>query len=332
MIKAVIPVAGVGSRLRPHTHTQPKPLIPVAGKPILGHIVDNLLEAGIKDFVFIIGHLGEKIESFVLERYSGKANLEFVIQSPRKGLGHAIWLTKEAVKEADELLIVLGDTIFGVDLEEYIRSEYSMIGVQVVEDPRNFGVAVQDADGFVINAIEKPTIPKSNLALVGLYKIRETAALFEMLGEIMKGEPSATGEFHLTDALRRMVESGIKIKTSRVDSWFDCGKKETLLETNRILLERIADLPEYSFEDCVIIPPVHISEGCSIRNSIIGPYVSIDHNAEIRNSIVENSIVGAYSTLDSILLNNSVIGSDASLKGKSHSVNLGDNTQIDFND
>lgn len=333
MIKALIPVAGAGTMLRPHTHTQPKPLIPVAGKPILGHIIESLLDAGISDFVFVIGYLGEKIESYVRSAYDGKINMEFVLQSPRKGLGHAIWTAREAVAGCDEILIALGDTIFEADLRSFIDSPTSVLGVAEVQDPRNFGVALLDDDGKkVISAVEKPRIPKSNLGLVGLYKIKEVGTLLEGLDELISNEARTTGEYHLTEGLVKMVESGCEITTLNVDKWFDCGKKETLIETNRILLKRISNqLPATDFPTCVILPPVYVSEGCVLENSIIGPNVAIAENAIIRNSIVRESILGAYSHLDSIILDCSIIGNDASLRGNSQSVNIGDNTEIDFN-
>ncbi len=331
MIKAIIPVAGIGTTLRPHTHTQPKPLIPVAGKPILGHIIENLVSVGIKDFVFVIGYLGEKIEQFVKARYEDKINAQFVVQAPREGTGHAIWVAKESFQDADEALIVLGDTIFDVDLAAVLRGPTSTVGVQVVDDPRKFGVAMLDEHGFVENVVEKPKIPKSNLGLVGLYRIKEVAALVAALTELIdNNERGDRNEFHLTDALMKMIKQGVKIRTHMVDNWFDCGKRESLLETNRILLERVSDHPDYNLNDCVIVHPVHISENCTIENSIIGPNVAIAENAVIRNSIVRNSILGAYSHLDAIVLEGSVIGNDAALKGKSHSVNIGDNTEIDF--
>jgi glucose-1-phosphate thymidylyltransferase len=332
MIKALIPVAGVGTMLRPHTHTQPKPLIPVAGKAILGHIIENLLSAGIRDFVFVIGYLGEKIEEYVRDRYSDTANLEFVVQSPREGLGHALWVARHAIRDADEVLIVLGDTIFDVDLEAVLGAEHSTVGVQVVVDPRKFGVAMLDDDGFISSVVEKPRIPKSNLALVGLYRIIEVAALISALDDLIAANARGDRqEFQLTDALQKMISGGMKIKTHMVDNWFDCGKKESLLETNRTLLERQTGARDYNFRNTVILPPVYISEFCVIENSIVGPNVAIAEYATIKNSIVKNSILGAYSQLDSIVLDQSVIGNDSSLKGRDNSVNIGDNTEIDFN-
>lgn len=331
-IKAVIPVAGVGTMLRPHTHTQPKPLIPVAGKPILGHIIERLMEAGVRDFVFVIGYMGEKIEEYVRNTYkSPDIHLEFVVQSPREGLGHAIWVARKCVDQAEEVLIVLGDTIFDVDLKAVLDAPYSTVGVHVVDDPREFGVVALDPDGFVVHVVEKPRIPKSNLALVGIYRIKEVKALVQSLNDLIEsGTRGDRGEYQLTDALMQMIKGGTKIRTHVVDNWFDCGKKDTLLETNRILLERIEDQPDYQFPNTVIIPPVHISENCRIENAVIGPNVAIAGNAVIQNSIVMNSILGAYSQLEFIVLDGSVIGNDASLKGKSHHVNIGDNTEIDF--
>lgn len=331
MIKAVIPVAGVGTMLRPHTHTQPKPLIPVAGKPILGHIIENILDAGINDFVFVIGYLGEKIREYVTSHYGDRLHAEFVVQAPREGLGHAIWVARDTFKDSEEILIVLGDTIFDVDLNSVLSAPHSTIGVQVVEDPRQFGVAMLDPEGFINSVKEKPKIPKSNLALVGLYLIREVPQLVTGLDALISNEERGDrGEYHLTDALMRMIEVGVKFKTHMVDNWFDCGRRDTLLSTNRLLMERREDHPEYVFPNTVILPPVYIDPSCKIENSIIGPNVAIAENARISNSIVRNSILGAYSSLDAIVLDNSVIGNDASLRGKSTSVNIGDNTEIDF--
>jgi glucose-1-phosphate thymidylyltransferase len=175
-MKAIIPVAGAGTKLRPHTYTQPKALIPLAGKTILSIIVDQLHEAGITDFIFIVGYLGEKIQDFVKAKYP-HLNCHFVYQNERYGTGHAIDLAKEIVGN-EEVFIVLGDTIAEYDVQEMLNAPYSMLAVKRVDDPRNFGVAEIDADGFISRVVEKPAIPKSNMALVGIYKIIETDFLF----------------------------------------------------------------------------------------------------------------------------------------------------------
>lgn len=331
-MKAVIPVAGVGTKLRPHTHTQPKPLIPVAGKPILGHIIENLLDAGVREQVFIVGYLREKIQEYVETHYSGKIDMEFVVQEPRMGLAHAIWTSRESIRDCKEILILLGDTIFGDDTKHIIDAEGGMLAVHQVDDPREFGIAMLDEAQYVKKLSEKPEIPTSNLALVGLYKITHIPVLLEVLSEMIRPDAKDDQEYSLTDALMQMIGRGVKFRTYRVDNWFDCGRKQSLLLTNRILLERIQDPPAQHYHNSVIIPPVFIAEGCEIRNSIIGPYTAIAENAKIENSIVRNSILGAYSRLESIILNQSVVGNDTTLKGKANSINIGDNTEIDFDE
>jgi glucose-1-phosphate thymidylyltransferase len=171
-MKAIIPVAGAGAKLRPHTYTQPKALIPIAGKTILSFIVDQLHEAGINEFIFIIGYLGDKIEDYVRTTYPN-LNCHFIEQSERQGTGHAIELTREKVGN-EPVFVALGDTICEYDVKDMINSPFNMLAVKKVDDPRNFGVAEMDGDGFIAHVVEKPSIPKSNLALVGLYKILET--------------------------------------------------------------------------------------------------------------------------------------------------------------
>lgn len=334
-MKAVIPVAGAGTKLRPHTHTQPKPLIPVAGQPILGHILDSLIKAGIHDFVFIIGYLGEKIEEFIQEQYGDKIKAEFVLQGPREGLAHAIGMASEEIKSSsDGILIVLGDTIVDVDYPAILASPYSVLGVETVEDPRSFGVARLDPDGFISALVEKPSIPKSNLALAGIYFIREPQALLNAIDHNIQNKIRTQTEYHLTDALMRMLEQGIQMKTQKVINWFDCGKKDTLLSTNRILLGRkdVVPIEMKGMENTILVQPVSIAKGAVLRNSIIGPFVAVGAGVVIENSIVSDSIIGEYSQLDSIILKSSVVGNDAILKGKSQSVNIGDSTEIDFND
>ena len=329
-MKAIIPVAGAGTKLRPHTYTQPKALIPLAGKTILSIIIDQLQEAKITDFVFIIGYLGEKIQDYVKEKYPD-LNCHFVHQNERHGTGHAINLTKEIVGD-DEVLIVLGDTIAEYDLKEVINTTHSMLGVKKVDDPRNFGVAEIDEDGFISRVVEKPAIPKSNMALVGVYKIKETGFLFSCIQKIIDADIKSYDEFNLTDALECMIQNGVKFQPFKVQNWFDCGKKETLLESNATLLKKFGGnvTEKHAFENTIIIPPVSIGEGCDIKNSVIGPNVAIGENSRLNHAIVKDSIIGSYSNLYEIVLNTSLIGSDAEVRGVSRSLNIGDNTAIDL--
>lgn len=329
-MKAIIPVAGAGTKLRPHTYTQPKALIPLAGKTILSINIDQLHEAGITEFIFIVGYLGEKIHDYIIEKYP-YLTCHFVYQNVRNGTGHAIDLAKEIVGD-DEVFIVLGDTICEYDIDEVIRSPYSMLGVKKVDDPRNFGVAEVDDAGFISRVVEKPAIPKSNMALVGLYKITDSNYLFKCLNNIIKNNIKSYNEFNLTDALQCMIKNGEKFKSFKVQNWFDCGKKESLLESNAILLKKFGGTiaETNSFENTIFIPPVSIGEGCNIKNSIIGPHVAMGDNTIVSFSVVKDSIIGSFSKLYDVVLDDSLIGSDTEIRGETRSLNIGDNTEIDL--
>lgn len=332
-MKVLIPVAGVGTRLRPHTYTQPKPLMPVAGKPIICFIVDKLAEAGIKDFVFVIGHLGDKVRNFVEETYPN-LHTEFVYQEQRKGSAHAVWTARETIEDEDEIFIAFGDSIFDADLQHMLDCPHSCLGVKKVSDPRDFGVAEFGEDGRVIRLVEKPKIPKSNMAIVGLYKVREVHALIRATEYLIQNDIRTVGEFQLTDALQHMVEQGTHFHTIPVQNWFDCGRKEVLLETNAMLLDQRGiptsqrELPV--FENTIFIHPVAVGSNCNITHSIIGPHVTIGDNAQIQRSIVKDSIIGNFAALEEVVLKHSVIGSDASIRGIDLNLNIGDNTEIDF--
>ncbi len=329
-MKAIIPVAGAGTKLRPHSYSQPKALIPLAGKTVLSIIIDQLREAGINEFIFIVGYLGEKIEDHVKIKHPD-LKAHYVHQVDRQGVGHAIRLTRDIVNH-DEVFVVLGDTICEYDVKEVVNSPYSMLGVRKVDDPREFGVAEIGEGGFINHVVEKPQIPKSNMALVGIYKIKESDQLFQCLENNILGGLRSHGEYNLTDALDCMIKAGAKLNSFKVDNWFDCGRKETLLESNATLLKKfVQDNPaEYDFENTVIVSPVSIGSGCTIKNSIIGPNVAIGDNTVIDYSIVKNSIIGSFSNLFDIVLETSVIGSDTNLRGETRSLNIGDNTSIDL--
>jgi len=327
-MKAVIPVAGVGSRLRPHTHTNPTTLINVAGKPILGHIVDALIDAGVESFVFVIGYMGEKVKNYVNETYTDLEK-DFVVQNSRQGIAHAILASRDLIKEEDEILISLGDTIIELNLPELLASPSSVIGTKKVEDPRNFGVVVALDDRRITRVVEKPGIPKSNQGIVGIYKIKEVQQLLEAIEYNVENNIRTRGEFHLTDALMRMIEQGTVMKVFPIENWFDCGKKDNLIETNQVLLRRPGNSSVKSkCKNSIIIEPVSIAADCEIKNSIIGPYVSIGEKAVMNNAIFNNSIIGPYARIENVLLKNSILGADSALKGVFQSLNIGDSTEI----
>ncbi|KER10718.1 MAG: nucleotidyl transferase [[Candidatus Thermochlorobacteriaceae] bacterium GBChlB] len=323
-MKAIIPVAGVGSRLRPHTYTLPKVLLNVAGKPIIGHILDKIIEEGFNEAVIVVGYLGDMIEEYLTKHYDIK--FTFIEQEERLGLGHAIWITREHIG-TEPMLIILGDTIFEVELKDVLRREYSSLGVKAVDDPRRFGVA-EMKNGFISKLIEKPEQPTSNLAVVGLYYIKRPQLLVECLNREISENIRTKGEFQLTDALQMMIDSGEKFSTFPVEGWYDCGKPETLLSTNQKLLKSKSKHKEIF--GCVINPPVYIADDADIHNSIIGPYATIASKAVVRDSVVQNSIVGEEAKVLSMLLNESIIGNNAFVKGKARRVNIGDSSEVDL--
>lgn len=226
----------------------------------------------------------------------------------------------------------MGDTICEYDVQAMIDCPDSTLGVRRVDDPRHFGVAIINRKGRITKVIEKPQIPKSNMALVGLYKIKETSLLFKCLEHILSENIKSHDEFQLTDALQEMIEQKVKFTSFKVNNWFDCGKKETLLEANSTLLKKQDphQQPDIPYENTIVIPPVNIAKGCNIKNAIIGPNVSIGENSVINYSIVKNSIIGSFSQLRDVVLTSSIIGSDADIHGLTQSLNIGDNTEIDL--
>jgi len=329
-MKAIIPVAGAGTKLRPHTYTQPKALIPIAGKTVLSIIVEQLQDAGVHEFIFITGYLGEKIQDYIKDTFPA-INSIFVNQGERQGLGHAILLTKEAVQK-DEVIIVLGDTICEYNIKDVLQSEISMLAVKKVDDPRNFGVAEVDEEGRIHKVVEKPQIPKSNMALVGIYKIKQTEMMFDCLEANFREGVKNRDEYSLTDALQCMIEKGTSFQSFKVLNWFDCGNKDSLLESNATLLKKFGThiSPDHRFENVIIVEPVSIGKNCEIRNSIIGPNVAVGDNTTINYSIIKESIIGSYADLFDIVLEESLIGSDTEVKGETRSLNIGDNTEIDL--
>ncbi len=324
-MKAIIPVAGVGRRLRPHTHTQPKALMHVAGRPILGHILDELVAAGVDDVVLVVGHLGEKVEEYVRARY--RLRLHVVEQAEALGNGHAIYVARHHL-DGDGVLIIMGDTIIKADLPRVLALDRSAIGVREVADPRRFGV-VEVSNGRVRRLIEKPEVPSSNLAVVGVYLIRNPGLLGTCLERMVDERRQVKGEYWLADALQMMVEAGESMETFHISGWYDCGTPEALLEANRELLaaERLVQSPP---PGSVVLPPSFVDPSAQIDGSVIGPFASVAEGARVTNSVVRDSIVNAEATLDGVLLEHSIIGEHASVTGRAARINLGDSSEIEL--
>ncbi len=324
-IKAIIPVAGIGSRLKPHTYSTPKVLLNVGGKPIIGHILDKLLEEEITSATFVIGHLGNMIKDYVKKSYPS-IKADFVQQKEMEGLGHAIY-TAIPTFDSDEIFIILGDTIFDVNLKKVFKDKQNSLGVKEVDDPSRFGVAIIEK-GYISRLVEKPQTPVSKLALVGLYYISNTQSLVNSLNQLIKSDFRTKGELQLTDALQLMIESGEKITTFPVEGWYDCGKPETLLSTNKFLLDKKSTINKY--DNVVVNDPVFIADDAEISNSVIGPYATIDKGCKISECIIRNSIVGTNAHVSRYLLENSIIGNNSLIRGNYKRLNSGDSSEIDF--
>lgn len=325
-MRAVIPAAGFGTRLKPHTYSLPKVLLNVGGKPILGHIIEKLLDEKINKATFITGYLGEQIVDYVGSNYP-ELQADFIHQEEMLGLGHAIQIAVPTFN-GEDIFIILGDTIFDVDLKSVLSKKVNSLGVKTVEDPSRFGVAVCDGDE-IIKLVEKPKQLISNLALVGLYYIANTKLLVESLNELFANDIKTRGEYQLTDALQIMIEKGEPITTFPVEGWYDCGKPETLLSTNKYLLTKSGT--NRMMDNVVINDPVFIAESAVIKNSVIGPYTTISENCEINDAIIRNSIVSSGAKIGRVILEDSIIGSNAIVNSNYKKLNTGDSSEIEFN-
>lgn len=324
-MKVIIPVAGIGTRLRPHTYSVPKVLLQVAGKPMLAHILDNVRQLRPEKVVFIIGFLGDQIVQYVSKNYKFKCR--FIEQKELKGLGYAINMAAPELEEDQPVLIILGDTIFDADLLPVIKGKHDSLGVKSVADPRRFGV-VEKRGGFVTRLIEKPKKPTSNLAAVGIYYIKSSRVLKLSLDEVITRRLRTKGEYQLTDALQLMIDGGVKFRTFDIRGWYDCGKPETLLETNRQLLAKGKQVRR--LKGSRIIPPVFVAKSARVEGCLLGPNVSVGEKAHLKNSTIENSIIGQRALVENSTLASSLVGNRARIKRASGSVNVGDSSAIDL--
>jgi glucose-1-phosphate thymidylyltransferase len=316
-VKAVIPAAGVGTRLRPHTLTKPKALLPVAGRPIIAHIMDDLFAAGVDAFVIILGYGGQKVRDWLASERP-QYEVTCVEQARRLGLGHALWTARKAIGE-DPFLCILGDTILKADIPSMMAADRSIIAVRAVEDPRRFGVVEMDGER-VSRLVEKPDDPRSNLAIVGAYYFQECAALWRALDRVVREDIRTKGEYQLTDALQMMVDGGLSFGIESVREWYDCGKPETWLATNRALLAE----QEIGSQGPGVGPSCWIAEHVELRDAKIGPYVSIGVGTRIENCELSDCIIGESVRLRDCQLHGSLVGDHSRLVGVVGQVDVGD--------
>ncbi len=321
----VIPVAGLGTRLRPHTWSKPKPLVTVAGKPILGHVLDRLLNLPLGRVVFVTGYLGEQIEAYVRAHYQFDA--VFVEQPEPLGQSHALLQAKGLIE--GPTLVVFPDLIFDADLESLVSCPWDgVVFVKEVDDPRRFGVVVVE-DGRIVRLVEKPTTPVSRLAVVGVYYFRDFAELIDAIEQQIAEDRRRGNEYYLAEAIQILIDRGRTIVPQPVSIWEDCGTVEALLQTNRFLLEQRAGEPP-TFPRSVVIPPVAIAPSATIDRAVVGPYVSIGPGAVVSHAIVTDSIIDEGATISGVTLHRSIVGRGARVTGDFLRVNVGDSSEIAF--
>lgn len=325
-MKVIVPVAGKGTRLRPHTHTKPKSLVRVAGKPILGHLIDRIRTLPMDELILIIDP-DESKEASIRQFLDATAPVpvRYVRQTELKGPAHAIFLAREYIDQ--DVLIIFNDTLFDADLEQ-IQTHQSdgMIWVREVEDPSRFGLIELEANR-IVRLVEKPEVPPSNLAMIGMYYLKDGPGLMKRIERVMREGRTVKGEFYLPDPLQLMIDEGYHLEAASVQGWYDCGTIEALLDTNRVLLEHGHQKAIDTIES-VIIPPVCIEEGALIRRSVIGPYVSIASQTIVEHSIIRDSILNEGASVHDALLQRSLIGEQAFVKGGYKRLNVGDSSAV----
>ena len=327
-MKIVIPAAGQGIRLRPHTHTLPKVMLPVAGRPIIGHILADVARLEPEEVRLVVGYRGDTIERYA-ERAFPDLPIRLVWQKEQLGLGHAVLQALEP-GDHDAVLVVLGDTVFDVDYARVVAHKDHVLGVRSVPDPERFGIVeLNPAGGAITRLVEKPAEPKGNLALVGLYFVRDGELLRQAITGLVDDDSRTRGEYQLTDALQRMIDAGERFVPYEIGGWYDCGKSETLLATNRALLDlRPQENPARGVERSVLIQPVHVGPRCAIENAVVGPHVSLAEGVTIRDAIVRDSILADGAHVEGAVLEGSIVGPDARVRGRARTLNLGDNSEV----
>ena len=329
MSYCLIPAAGQGKRMLPLTYRLPKVMLPVAGRPVIYHILDKVRLLGIKNFIIVTNYLKEFIESEVLLNYPD-LNIKFVEQKEMKGLGHACFQGSRDIPRDSSLLIVYGDTLFEADLSKIINSNLVYIGASNTEDPSKFGIIELDSKGeFIKSFIEKPERPPTDLAIAGVNFFPKAGLFFDALEYIINNNFKTKGEYQVTDAYDYLVKKRkVLMKHFILDGWFDCGTPNALLKTNQVLLSKKKSFLRENFQNTEIIDPIYIGENCTIKNCKIGPYTSIGAETKIKNSKITNSIIENNCQITSSFLKDSFIGSKSKIKDFSGNLILSANCQV----
>ena len=325
-MKVIIPLAGKGTRLRPHTHITPKPMLKIGGKPVIDYVMEDLQRLGnVEQVIYITGHLKDKVEDYARTKYTFPS--VFIEQRVQDGTAGAVALARDYVDQP--VFIIFVDTIFDADLSVVNRTDADgIIWVKTVEDYQRFGVVVSDDNGNMTKIVEKPTTPVSKRANIGLYYIKNWQLLYEGIDHVLK-QPKNKGEYYLTDAFQYMIEKGAKIKVIDVEGWYDAGEQGTLLETNRTMLEKgRAKRPANVPAGVTLVDPVYIEDNVTLGASTIGPNVSIGAGSTIEGSELRDTIVGAGAVVSQSSLSLSMVGDAAHVQGVRGQINVSDHSVV----
>lgn len=330
-LKVVIPMAGLGTRLRPHTWSKPKQLVTVAGRAVLDHVLATLStvpDPNNIEIVNIVGYLGEQIEAHMQAHYP-QLNSHYVLQEDPRGQSHAIYLAREYLK--GPMMVIFADTLIETDLS-FLADERAeaVVWVKPVPDPRRFGVAEVNQEGWVKSLTEKPEDMSNNLAVVGFYYFNRAEDLISAIQEQMQRDVQLKGEYYLADAVNIMLERGLKMRTEKVEVWLDAGTSKALLETNRYLLNsgRSNSAEAMTRADVVLIPPVFVHPTAEITHSVIGPHVSLGAGCTVRSSIIRDSILEDEAKVTDVILESSLVGRQAQIQRRAGVINAGDQTVV----
>ena len=332
-MKIIVPMAGMGKRMRPHTLTIPKPLIPIAGKPIVQHLVEDIIKVchePVDEIAFVIGDFGKEVEQNLIriaEEQGAKGSIYY--QDEPLGTAHAILCAAKAL--TGQVVIAFADTLFKTEMIADTANSDGIIWVSKIEDPRMFGVVKLDGSGVITDFVEKPQTFVSDLAIIGIYYIKDGDNLKMELQYLIDNDIRDKGEYQLTNALENMKQKGKKLRAATVEEWLDCGNKDATVYTNRRILEIKKDAAlnlstPANIKNSVIISPCYIGEDVKIENSVVGPYASIGKGTQISNSIIKNSIVQSNTVINSHCIDNSMVGNHVVLQNKMSELSVGDYT------
>jgi glucose-1-phosphate thymidylyltransferase len=322
-VQVIIPLAGKGTRVRPHSHLVPKPLLKVAGRPVIDWVMDRVKGLPVSELIFITGHLKEQVEAYATGRYGYPCR--FIEQTVQDGTAGAVNLARPYVKEP--VLIIFVDTVFEADLGLINRADADgIIWAKEVEDYQRFGVVVTDSRGYMSKIVEKPSESISKLANIGLYYIRDVGALWSGIDHTLAAPPNK-GEYYLTDAFQWMIDHGKKILTAEVGGWYDCGKLDTFLETNQILLEKGARR-RGEYPGSTIVEPVLIEDGVTIVNSTIGPNVTIERGTTVKDSTVSHALIGQKCSVTGSTLSHSMLGNRVTVERFGGRLSVSDDSEV----